>query len=532
LRTILLLIFIGCFVNAKNYFVVKSGDGRYYIQEGSNPNALANGVYEKDMMTKGWNKLSITTNPKSGASDLELAFAAGYLEGAVDVDSLWNSLLSNLQAYANYSLPQKELDWLNENLKWTANNADQKKNEGIYWTQVGLILAQMNGMLQGYNDHAPSNQQMKLIDLYIINTGGDRCILDMMFLDNFKSERLIRMEQYKKHVAESHCSCLIKWNADKSDLFTGHTTWNVFDSMIRTYKIYNYQYTNAVSSVISFSSYPGALSSIDDFYVTSNGLSVIETTNGIMNKTLLQYVKPQSVLSWIRVMVANQIATSGFWWVDAFSKYNSGTYNNQWIITDFKQFEKGASSLKPGTLWIAEQIPGYIESGDMTSVLQDQGYWPSYNIPYFPYIFNISGFPEYVQKYGSWFSYTGSPRAKIFKRDEGNVNSFDAFKWIMRYNDWQNDPLSEGNAGNGISSRFDLVKGTNHTNPFLDQACFGGIDSKATSFSLFQDGMRVHAQSGPTYNQQPVFEWKNWPKIPHYGQPPVFNFDFHEYSLN
>ena len=84
----------------------------------------------------------------------------------------------------------------------------------------------------------------------------------MMFLDTYKTERMIRMEQYRKHIAESHCSCLIKWNcktnflffilflffyflfyflnifllffifsfklADGSDIFTGHTTWNVF----------------------------------------------------------------------------------------------------------------------------------------------------------------------------------------------------------------------------------------------------------------------------------------------------------------
>ena len=136
-----------------------------------------------------------------------MAFAAGYLEGAVDTESLWNNLLTNLESYTNYSMPQKELDWLDQNLKWTTDNA--QKEGGIYWTQVGLILAQMNGVLKGYNDHgkkpffflffffssffclnllekknlskAPSNQQMKLIDLIIINTGGDRCILDVEF---------------------------------------------------------------------------------------------------------------------------------------------------------------------------------------------------------------------------------------------------------------------------------------------------------------------------------------------------------------
>lgn len=39
-----------------------------------------------------------------------------------------------------------------------------------------------------------------------------------------------------------------------------------------------------------------------------------------------------------------------------------------------------------------EQIPGLVIAEDLTSVLQ-WGYWASYNIPYFPLIFNLSGYP-------------------------------------------------------------------------------------------------------------------------------------------
>ena len=59
------------------------------------------------------------------------------------------------------------------------------------------------------------------------------------------------------------------------------------------------------------------------------------------------------------------------------------------------------------------------------------------------------------------------------------MNSLDGLKWIMRYNDWQNDPLSLGNAGNAISSRFDLVSGSG-------KSAFGGIDTKVTSYKEFQ----------------------------------------------
>ena len=37
----------------------------------------------------------------------------------------------------------------------------------------------------------------------------------------------------------------------------------------------------------------------------------METTNSIINEDLYNCIKPQSVLSWIRAIVANQIAQSG-----------------------------------------------------------------------------------------------------------------------------------------------------------------------------------------------------------------------------
>ena len=83
---------------------------------------------------------------------------------------------------------------------------------------------------------------------------------------------------------------------------------------------------------------------------------------------------------------------------------------------DYKRFIPNKGPL-PGTLWIAEQIPGYVEryfksdlflsefavvcfslvfcasiSADVTNVWCAQGYWPSYNIPYFPSIYNRSGY--------------------------------------------------------------------------------------------------------------------------------------------
>jgi hypothetical protein len=40
----------------------------------------------------------------------------------------------------------------------------------------------------------------------------------------------------------------------------------------------------------------------------------------------------------MRVVVANRLANSGQEWVNQFFIFNDGTYNNQWMITDFKKF--------------------------------------------------------------------------------------------------------------------------------------------------------------------------------------------------
>ena len=120
---------------------------------------------------------------------------------------------------------------------------------------------------------------------------------------------------------------------------------------------------------------------------------MIETTNNIWNKALYDKVKPESLLTWQRVIVANRMSTGGKQWAEVFSKFNSGTYvttpffilalsfsfplhrcllelaraeysiptcnsyNCQWMVVDYKLFELG-QPLKENLLWIVEQIPG------------------------------------------------------------------------------------------------------------------------------------------------------------------------------
>ena len=67
-------------------------------------------------------------------------------------------------------------------------------------------------------------------------------------------------------------------------------------------------------------------------------------------------------------------------------------------------------------------MPGNTASGDQTDYLRMGGFWPSYNVPFYKNIYEISGNAAAAEKYGPSKSYELAPRAKIFRRDAPNVN--------------------------------------------------------------------------------------------------------------
>ncbi|CUG06599.1 lysosomal endosomal membrane protein p67, putative, partial [Bodo saltans] len=196
-----------------------------------------------------------------------------------------------------------------------------------------------------------------------------------------------------------------------------------------------------------------------------------------------------------------------------------------WMVLDYKLYTPGqkGDALPDNLLWVAEQIPGNVTSADVTQTLRDTSYWASYNIPYFPNIYNLSGFAELEQEYGPVFSYTKYSRPEIFKRNNTDVVDLESMRRMMRYNNWQEDPLSliplcpecnpRGSPWLAIASRGDLV-GSNEILPsnngyasqFARQS-MGAIDSKIASYAMMQNGGGMgNVINGPTtYDGQPIF---------------------------
>ncbi|GBF96124.1 hypothetical protein Rsub_08872 [Raphidocelis subcapitata] len=599
----------------------KDAGGAWRFESGVRPGAAAHAAYlDASATPSNFGKLRVATSPAH--ADGDQAFAAGFLEGYLTAPRIADHH-HNLKTYfittLNASL-EKPMSWIHRQDKWVRERAlgscfggrgpaeeaaaaggggggsgggggggalpggeagadagpDAAAGaaaNGAYWTAVGLMLTQASrrfwdGLVEGYAARARAEaagggglDPLARDDLLFLHSNGDLYdIIDMYEAQAASAagrrvmprsaragskafDQMGPLELAQAFELAGKCSALVKVKEDLSEIFFGHSTWDNYMAMQRIFKHYelNFNLPGVAAKKLSFSSYP-----------------------------VFKALTPRSVLSWQRVRTAHLLASSGAQWVEIFARRNSGTYNNQYLVTDLNRFSPG-KYLLPGAFHVVEQLhasikrmqhasinalqqrggsggpsnlPGMIESADLTDVLA-RGYWPSYNVAYFPRIYKASGYPDVIndtcrrgkpyEQPAGWLKYQAggflgqgltSPRANIFRRDQSTVRDLPSLKHLMRYNDWRRDPLSEGSPFASVCARGDLAPEGAEYGPIL-KGCY---DTKVTTASMALE-LRAEVVSGPTAQGQPPFEWSGpWANVEHRGMPNRFDFSFEPQS--
>ena len=504
--------------------------------------------YEKE----GWDKLIVSSSdkPDSIYSDSTKNYGMGYLEGYVTYKRIYDHYRNNnnYKFYKNKGIMPEYLEnFFISNLNYIKKMCDLYSETDPYFHEVNNYYYQMIGILDGYNSRVIEEKNKNIsIDLEQITLPHFMAIISVGDIDELeylnKSQRVnytnMTSEEIKNYVNERlHCSALIKVAPDFSNIWFGHSTWSGYNRLIKMFKEYRYYpggKFKVKANTILVSGYPGAINSNDDFYITDAYLYVMETTNNVFNNSLFDNLTPENFTCWLRTMLALRLADNGKEWTEIFKKYNSGTYNNQFMILDLKLINTEKKDISDGALYIIEQLPGYCGVSEVTNYLR-KGYWPSYNTPFIQEIRDLGGYTQILKErpdlYDS-YDYSGCARANIFRRDQSSVKDINTFYKLLRYNDFKNDPLSKGDPGNVIAYRGDLDK---------SHSCFGATDLKFSSVNDIKNKngtKKVYLINGPTKEQQEVFDWSNTTCIQSnptrfktYGQVNRYDFDVIEYNV-
>eukprot|EP00729_Bicosta_minor_P011971 gene11971-23531_t len=321
-------------------------NGEYTLSVGKlDTSAAAWGSFADTLNVTGWGVLDIRTGAEY--TDVVQHHAAGVLEGA-------------LTAMA-------------EQDAWTRAQIKMADPSDTFWAHVAAVTAQFDGMVEGYSMVAAKGTvpHLPVFAFQLLNGIGDLFQIIPSIDESARPDwtKMTTKEKRLELQRKGHCSAIIKVTGAFEDLYQSHSSWFEYPDMNRIFKHYHFAFkAKTGANRISFSSYPGYLESLDDFYMMDSGLGMVQTSNGVMNHSLYDLITTSSLLAWQRVRVASAMASTGKEWWEAFKTHASGTYVNQYMVTDFKLFTPG-KALQPGTLWVVEEIPGLVAGGDQTATL-------------------------------------------------------------------------------------------------------------------------------------------------------------------
>lgn len=525
--------------------------------DGDGQGSLAWAGFSDSLDSVGWSKLVVRTSEAADANDRLKMYAAGVVEGYLTARRMVE-FFHNSRALLEMN-PENEprLPQFKEAMQRAVNTLDASgEGDSPFSTQVQLAFLQTKGVRDGYmaakgNLKSADPPSLSMVDMFILNSDGviDELIAkyggagdgDTALLQRRELRGVVRPHgravphRSSRRKLTGHCTGLVRLAEDKSELYFGHTTWESFSEMTRIWKVYDFPLNGASTRKISFSSYPGCVSSTDDYYLMDSGLAVTETTLNLPGRQ--RYAQTTGVPDFLRIMASNRVANTGEAWVQSMVDSATGTYSSQWMVVDYKKFAPG-QDLPPGTFYVLEQVPGVSHYEDMSPHLQSEGYWASYDRAYFDEVRQTSGDAVTEAKLeqrgdaeAALYTKGNTPRAQIIRHTIQDADSLAGMRSEMTRNLGKEQMVEQSSLRQprfDVSARDDLDgEGNNDPNGSPN----GGVDAKVTSSCLFRS-LTAEAISSPSHQSMPAFKWQGsdgqdlWPGYPHEGLPNTAAFDW------
>lgn len=361
------------------------------------PRGSARAYYNSDMNGNGWSKLEVETNEFD--PDWVQAQSAGLLEGSLTWQHIyyhWQNTINSICEHYEDECEQIR-DLIKINTVHTRKKVEELSESDPFWHQIRLYYSQLDGIEMGWRyavKRSLQNYEIPSEDFIWMNMAND--IFDLKEKLGFNFD-----DSFKNFTLSSAIFKFVNASTDPV-IHVAHHTGDTYRAMLRTVKHYNFNFhiTNSKISdlvpgtILTFTSYPGVITSLDDFYTITSKQSkhsmVVTSTPLNFPRDFSKDVHLENKLfSSPRVMAANRIATTGLQWMKTFSHNLLEMNNRQWLIFDGMKLEKLGKNVE-GLLWLVEQTSGVVRGMDVTKVLLNNSFWASFGAVYF----NVSSYTK------------------------------------------------------------------------------------------------------------------------------------------
>lgn len=222
---------------------------KWQIQDGQQQGSKVAGwaVFEPHTHHDGWAKIHYRTN--GSFSDDAQSYAAGYLEGYATFRQIQTYWPTYNQVVLNSNLSKPLNEWLQKNMMFMLEQINkpvhQTPEQKQFWSQANLILTQVHGIYDGYakhfdeaKEHDPSSK-LTFNQIYLLQLDGDvGDLYNTISPPSFENMTSEEVSMYQ--VTHGHCSVIIRYNDDRSNLFMTHSTWDTYANVCRIQIFFTY----------------------------------------------------------------------------------------------------------------------------------------------------------------------------------------------------------------------------------------------------------------------------------------------------
>ena len=437
--------------------------------------ATARAIFSNDQNLTGWYNLQVEG---SRISDNELeSRAAGILEGRL-THQLFKDHRTNVYAHIcakyvkceNGEIPAKIKQFFVDNYDWVEQHIPSSNNESTFYFAAKMVLAQINGIVEGYNMENPTETITKY-DLWMYMSHA-------MIYDLARTNGM-NLAQDDAPVIQRRGTAIVGRSSAPDNIFIGQTAWRHYGESLRIAKRYRIRFNSSlqVADRRSLSSYPFMLHSDDEFTISDQGLAIVSSSIAMTkaNASAVHY-SAQGMPYWFRSIVATLSAHSAGEWYDNYKDLMSTGTGIEYLIVDIKKFEY-KSRFQDEFVFVVDEIPSQVLGVDGTSYFREKRFIGSYDVPYIEEIYKAAGYDTLAANDPDWYSYSDSVRAKILQTKAQTIYQDSDMQSIIRLNDPDGVKQQNGSAVNAIAGRYDLNKDTSL------QECYGAYDAKITSLN-------------------------------------------------